>query len=69
LIKKGKRIIVIILIETTNISRNLVIIRYLFLIKKKGKKNPITFKDIVDIREKIIKGYLKKLLKTKRINI
>lgn len=47
-----------VLIETTNILRNLIIIRCLFLVEKKGQKNPIAFKNVVDVREKVARGYL-----------
>ena len=48
----------IVLIETTNVFRNPIITRCLFLVEKKGEKKPIVFKDAVDVGEKVARGYL-----------
>jgi len=58
LTEKDERIMAIVLIETTNVFRNPIITRCLFLVEKKGEKKPIVFKDAVDVGEKVARGYL-----------
>ncbi|KAF2181553.1 hypothetical protein K469DRAFT_692021 [Zopfia rhizophila CBS 207.26] len=59
LTEKGERMLAMAPIETTDVLRNPIITRCLFLIEKKGQRNPIAFKDAADVREKAARGYLK----------
>ncbi|KAF1953206.1 hypothetical protein CC80DRAFT_551600 [Byssothecium circinans] len=69
LTEKGERIIAMAPTETTDVLGNPTITRCLFLVKKKGEKNPIAFEDAADVGEKAARGYLEQLPKTKRIDI
>jgi len=69
LTEKGETIMAMAPTETTDVVGNPVMTRCLFLVEKKGEKNPIAFEDAADVGEKAARGYLEQLPKTERIDI